>query len=150
MRRVPFCWLVSVDAAVLVYRAATEMSQTHNSSIVSDRKRARYRPVGTYLENGQHAIPQIIPIALDHIMESDQQTVIHDAHFLQELRVGPQLLLEKRPLLRSEIERPPTVDPVEVLQDGSRVCSGLFFGILSADRRSLARQSVQHQRKQAD
>jgi hypothetical protein len=60
-------------------------------------------------------------------MDSNQQAVIHHIHRLQKHRSQAELPGQlERPLFRSNFEPITTVDPVEVLENGSRVSRSIF------------------------
>ena len=70
-------------------------------------------------------------------MDADEQTVIHHTDAAQELCIASQLLCQQCPLLRAELEHLAPVDPVEVFEHSSRVCSGFFLGVFPPDRAPL-------------
>ena len=62
-------------------------------------------------------------------MDADEQAVIHHTDAAQELCIASQLLCQQCPLLRAELEQLAPVDPVEVFEHSSRICSGFFLGV---------------------
>ena len=70
--------------------------------------------------------PQVVSVTPHHVVYTDEETVIHDVHFFQELRVSFELFRQECPLLRPQLQSFASVDPVEVLE-----CDLiLFFGSL--------------------
>ena len=46
----------------------------------------------THVEDVKRRFSQIVPVAPFHIVDSDQQRVVHHIHLFQEFHVPPQLL----------------------------------------------------------
>lgn len=91
----------------------------------------------TYREDLQGVAADVVLVTTTHVMYANEQTVVHDAELLQELRVSPELLRQKRTLFWTELERLVTVDPVEILQRRAWVLACTFFRVLPPNRRSL-------------
>lgn len=90
-----------------------------------------------HLEHSELVVTQLVSVPASHIVEPDQQTVIHDAEPLEQLGVPPELLVEELALLRPDVEDPAAFDPVEVFEDRARLGRGLLLRILSTDRGAL-------------
>ena len=60
--------------------------------------------------------PQVISITPHHIVHTDEETIIHDVHLFQELRISFELFRQERPLFRPQLQSFVPVDPVEVLE----------------------------------
>lgn len=82
--------------------------------------------------------PQVVPITPHHVMHADEETIIHDVHLFQELRVSFELLCEECPLLRPQLQSLASVDPVEVLErDLVLFFGGLFLRVESTNCAAL-------------
>ena len=70
--------------------------------------------------------PQVVSISPHHIVHPDEETIIHDVHLFQKLRISFKLFRQECPLLWPQLQSFASVDPVEVLE-----CDlVLFFGSL--------------------
>lgn len=91
----------------------------------------------TYREDFQSVASDIVLVATLHVMDADEETVIHDTDLLEELRVSPELLRQQRTLLGAKLKRLAAMDPVDILQRRSWVLARTIFGILPSNRRAL-------------
>lgn len=91
----------------------------------------------THIKQLQVLRPQSVPVPPLHLVDSDEERVVHNVHLLEKLGVSPQLLAQQRRLLGSEVERPVASNPVDVLEDGPLLIFGLLLGVLATSRRSL-------------
>jgi len=91
----------------------------------------------THREDLEGVLPQIIFITPLHIMDSDQQAIVHNMYRLQELRISSELLGQQCPLFRSKFEHISAVDPVEIFENSPRVSRSFFLRILSAHGAAL-------------
>lgn len=87
----------------------------------------------TYLEDLESIFPQVIPITALHIVDPNEQTVIHHIDLFQEFRVPPELFRQQRAFLRPQFNHPLTVDPVEIFEDCTRVLASLGLWVLAPD-----------------
>lgn len=98
---------------------------------------ARCRDVGLHrslrLEHLERILAQILGVASPHVVETYEQTVIHDVEAIQKGDVALQLSLEERKLLRAELDLPVAVNPVEILENGALLLLGLLLGVLAPD-----------------
>ena len=91
----------------------------------------------THREDPERVPPHVILVSPPHIMDPNEQRVIHHAQLLQQLRIPPELLCEQSAFLRAQLERLAAVDPVEVLQYRTRVLRRTLLRVLTADGRAL-------------
>lgn len=54
-------------------------------------------------------------------MKPDEQTIIHNPKIPQHLTIPPQLLCQESPLLRTKLQHPITIDPVQILLHCARI-----------------------------
>lgn len=91
----------------------------------------------TYRKYFECIAAQLVPVPTPDKVYTDEQTVIHHMHRLQECRVTTQLLCQQRTLLRSKLQHFFAVDPVEVLQHRAGILFGHFFRVLSPHSTAL-------------
>lgn len=88
-------------------------------------------------EDFERVAPYIVLVPALHVVDAHEETIVHDIQLLQQLRVAPDLLRKESALLRPELERFAAVDPVQVLQRGTRVLLCLLLRVLPANSRAF-------------
>lgn len=89
------------------------------------------------MEDAQLIFSNIVAIASFHIVNPNQQRIIHYTDLLQELGVPAKLFGEQRSLLRSKLEPSSTMDPVQVFERSLRVLFRLFFRVFPTPSRAF-------------
>jgi hypothetical protein len=88
----------------------------------------------THRKHFESVIPHVVAIPSPHVVDADQQTVVHHTDAAQELCVASYLFRQQCSLFWAELEQLAPINPIEILEHCSRICSSLFFGILPPNR----------------
>jgi hypothetical protein len=89
------------------------------------------------LEDGEHSIAEVVAVASDDVVDTGEEGVVHNSELLHQFRVATELLFEERLLLWSESELTMPIDPVEVLENRTRVVNSFILGVKASDGGTL-------------
>lgn len=97
--------------------------------------RATAGAFGYWLEDPQLVVPQPFAVSTPHVVQPNQQTVVHDAELLEQRGISLQLLFKQPLLCRPQFYPTPSMKPIQIFQHRSRL--GFVLWILSSNRRAL-------------
>lgn len=89
------------------------------------------------MEDFEGVVADVVLVSSLNIMDSDQQTIIHDVESRQQFNIPFGLLHKQVSFLWSQLQLPIPVDPIEILLCCTRVVGKLFVADGTSKSRAL-------------